>query len=328
MSPLSIATRSASQDVHQLVVADRVARRRSDASQVDHHRRAPARRARPGSRCRARPPSSAGRSAPRRRGRVLGGADDSPRRRESRCRTPPPPRRRRRRRSGADVREAVPLRRVLQVFISSRSSHTTSVSASSSIAYDQQKLIDRRCAVAQRRTSAPADAARVERLPPGYVERQAQAEGLSRSFTSAMPCSTLSRVDQVHAAALVVGAELAPVGCRAGACFQRCAMKFAGASGGGRLARQHFERVVRCGNAHVHVGIAGHAADVRAQDEAFSPWKGCAAVIGSTAKLSRPALRDLARTHGGEQRGLVDQTAARGVDQDHAALASWPASSH
>ena len=116
--------------------------------------------------------------------------------------------------AAADVRERVPLRRVLQ-------RHERDV-----VAYDVGEsgavLAQRKAevllalalaAIAQRGGDARRVAPRIERVAAGIVERQRAAEGDALLHLRDALQHLLAR-HPVHAPALIVGAELAPVGAR------------------------------------------------------------------------------------------------------------------
>ncbi|MBI5719959.1 MAG: hypothetical protein HZC37_19980 [Burkholderiales bacterium] len=112
--------------------------------------------------------------------------------------------------AAADMREAVPLRRVLQAH-----QHEVVVDDVGELRVlarirPAEALLAGAAAIARDGVAARCDAARVHRLAARHVQRQAQAEGAADLHLGDALQHFLGR-DQVHAAALVVGAEFAPV---------------------------------------------------------------------------------------------------------------------
>ena len=105
------------------------------------------------------------------------------------------------------VREAVPLRRILQV-------HDHEVIADHvtlRLVIGEEPVVHVGPAVAQRRADHRRMAARVKHIAPGEVERQAQAERTAlANLGNAL--AHLFRRQQIDLSPLVVGAEIAPVG--------------------------------------------------------------------------------------------------------------------
>jgi hypothetical protein len=105
-----------------------------------------------------------------------------------------------------DVRETVPLGRVLQV----QDRQVVADDIGLRLVVDEQSVVHVRPAIAYRGPKHRRMAARVQHVAARVVERQAQAEhaallDFGNSFAN------LLRVDQVQSTELVVGAEVAPV---------------------------------------------------------------------------------------------------------------------
>ncbi len=213
MSPFSTSTLSLSITLHQVVVADGVALAAEVMVQVDHH--AAALRAvlgevldaeRLGLRCLRISPRLR-RTCSRRRARC-------PRRRESRCRTRsralPSPSASKRLPTCA---KRVPLRRVLQREQHHVVAHHVGEVRVVLAEREAEVLLAGALAVAHGGRDARRVAARVEHVAAGIVERQRQAEADALLHLGHALQHLLAR-HVVHAPALVVGAELAPVGAR------------------------------------------------------------------------------------------------------------------
>ena len=107
----------------------------------------------------------------------------------------------------ADMGEAVPLGRILQIH------HGEVVAEHVGMARRAVVADEVRHAVAQRRPQHRREAARVEVVAARQIERQAQAEILP-GLHLRDPLQHLLRRDVIHPATLVVGPELAPIGAR------------------------------------------------------------------------------------------------------------------
>ena len=77
-----------------------------------------------------------------------------------------------------------------------------------------------------------------------------------------------------------------------------------------RSGVQHGQRVLRRGEAHLHVGIGRHAADVRAECDALFTVERMRRSHRFDSETVESGARNLPRTNGVQQCCLVDQTAA------------------
>jgi hypothetical protein len=112
--------------------------------------------------------------------------------------------------AASHVRQAVPLRRVLGVHQQHLVAHHVGERIVLARVRPAEALLPRAPAVAQRGERLRRQAARVERHAARYVERQREAEG--QTFLHLGDAlQNLGAIDQVHSAALVIGAEFAPM---------------------------------------------------------------------------------------------------------------------
>ncbi len=170
-------------------------------------------------------------------------------------------------------------------------------------------------AVADHREALRRLAARVHAGATRQVKRQREAEAQALAHLGHTLQHLLAR-HQVHAAALVVRAELPPA---------RALGRVCPTSGHGGSGVQHRQHVLGRRHAHLDVGVRRHAADVGTEDDAFFAVEGMTRRHGLDGKAVQAGAGHLARTHRVEQRGLVDQPPARGVHHDHAGLAQGQA---
>ena len=182
------------QQLHQLVVAHRVAAAAEVVVQIDHH--AAALRAMLGQVLDAeRLRFACPRSAPKVPSPCLPGREPGPRRRGSRCRT------RSRALPSPSASKRLPMWANESHCVEYCSASSTLVVADHvgqvGLVVGERKaevLLARALAVADRRREARRAAARVERRRRRDSRAAAKARSVMPSFTSAMPCSTFSRV--------------------------------------------------------------------------------------------------------------------------------------